>query len=213
MPVPIAHPSPGPDSKMPGRPRCEQTCEAIRAAAMDILTEKGFLGLTMEEVATRAGASKATVYRWWSSKGELLVDAFFTRVAPQLGFPDTGSVRRDFVDQMKLVVAQMKGPNGKVLAALIAGAQMDEGLAEAVRKRWLAPRRAEGKKTIARAIARGELPAHADVEFLFDMLYSPLYFRLLVRHQPLTDEFVERIVDTVLGGLAPMPARSPRLKQ
>lgn len=196
------------ETRSPGRPRCGQTCDAIRDAALSLLEERGFLGLTVEEIASRAGASKATVYRWWSGKSALLVDAFFTRVSPQLGFEDTGSVRDDFVLQMTQLVKQMQGPNGKVLAALIAGAQMEEELAESVRTRWLNLRRAEGRKTVDRAITRGELPADIDLQLLFDLLYSPLYFRLLVRHQPLNEEFVVRIVDAVLSGLSLNSAKS-----
>lgn len=191
---------PGCEGRQPGRPRCEETCGAIREAALKVLEERGFMGLTIEEVAARAGAGKATVYRWWSGKGELIVDAFFAKVAPQLGFKDTGSLRGDFTQQMRLLVNQMRGPNGKVLAALIAGAQMDEALADAVRTRWITLRRAEGRKAVDRAVSRGELPKDVDVHFLFDLLYSPLYFRLLVRHQPLTEELADRIVDAVLDG-------------
>lgn len=188
--------------RTPGRPRCEHTCEALRQAALDIIEKKGFLGLTVEAIAAQAGASKATVYRWWSGKSELLVDAFFTKISPDLKFPETGSLRTDCVAQMRMLVEQMNGPNGKVLASLLAGAQMDEGMADAVRTRWLALRRVEGRKVIDRAIARGELEATIDTDFLFDLLYSPLYFRLLLRHRPLTDDLVEKIVDAVLRGIS-----------
>lgn len=198
----------GTPERGPGRPRCEHTCAAIRDAALAILEERGFLGLTVEAIAARAGAGKATVYRWWNGKSDLLVDAFFTKVSPQLAFPDTGTLRGDFVEQMRLLVKQMQGPNGKVLAALIAGAQMDDAMATAVRDNWITLRRAEGRKAVDRAIVRGELATDTDVQFLFDLLYSPLYFRLLVRHQPLTDELAERIVDAVLGGLV-RPSRRP----
>jgi len=191
------------EPRSPGRPRCEHTCEAIREAALSLMEERGFVGLTVEEIAARAGASKATVYRWWTGKAALVVDAFFAKVSPHMGFTDTGSVRTDFIQQMRHVVRQMNSPNGRVLASLVAGAQIDEALAEAFRSRWLRLRRDEGMTAVRRGVERGELREGVDTEFLFDMLYSPLYFRLLVRHQPLTDAVVEQIVDAVLGGLAP----------
>lgn len=203
-------PSPTPPAsqpRLPGRPRCEETCFAIRDAALTLLAERGFAALTIEEIAQRAGSSKATVYRWWSGKGELVVDAFFAKMFAVVPFPDTGSIRGDFLEQMRIMVSELRGPNGKVLAALLATAQMDEVLAESVRTRWIARRRAEGQKTVDRAIARGELAAGADLQLLFDMLYSPIYFRLLLRHQPITEEFAEQIVNIVLVGFAPPQAR------
>lgn len=194
---------PAEPARGPGRPRCGETCSAIRDAALEILAERGFVALTIEEVASRAGASKATVYRWWPGKAALIVDAFFAKVIPALSFPDTGSIRTDVLQQMRQVVEQMNGPSGKALAALVAGAQMDEALAEGFRTRILTLRRAEGMKAVRRGIERGELPADIDGEFFFDMLYSPLYFRLLVRHQPLNAALVEQVVDLVLRGLQP----------
>jgi AcrR family transcriptional regulator len=176
---------------------------AIREAALTLLAERGFMGLTVEAIAQRAGASKATVYRWWSGKGELVVDAFFAKMVPRLPFPDTGSLRGDFLAQMRMVVHELNGPSGKTLAALLAGAQMDPALADSVRTRWIDRRRAEGRKTVDRAIARGELAPDTDLQLFFDLLYSPIYFRLLLRHEPLTEEFVESIVNVVFAGLAP----------
>lgn len=173
-----------------------------------MLEERGFLALTVEEIAARAGASKATVYRWWSGKAALIVDAFFNKVSPLLGFSDTGSLRSDFIQQMGHVVHEMNSSSGRVLASLVAGAQIDEALAEAFRTRWLKQRRDEGAHVLKRAVDRGELPPNLDREFVFDLLYSPLYFRLLVRHQPLTDELVARIVDTVFAGLKKTGGRS-----
>lgn len=186
----------------PGRPRCEETTLAIRTTALELLAERGFATLTIEEIAKRCGSSKATVYRWWSGKSELVVDAFFAKMFAVVPFPDTGSIRGDFLEQMRVMIAELNGPSGRVLAALLATAQMDEALAESVRTRWIARRKAEGQKTLDRAIARGEVSAGTDLQLLFDLLYSPIYFRLLLRHQPITEAFAEQIVDTVLKGFA-----------
>ncbi len=191
--------------RAPGRPRCNETSKAILDVTLKILREHGLGALTIEGVAHAAGVGKATVYRWWPNRGALAVDAFFVAVAPRVAFPDTGSLRGDFAAQIKRVIAEMNGPDGKVLASILAAAQMDEDVVEAFRTRWLAQRRAEGKLALERGVKRGELPQGIDTEFFFDLLYSPLYFRLMVRHQPLTQELAERILDVVLRGIRPAP--------
>jgi AcrR family transcriptional regulator len=170
---------------------------------LEMLRTQGLAAFTIEGLAAAAGVGKATVYRWWPTRGALVVDAFCAGVAPQLSFPDTGSLRGDFVAQMQKVIAEMNGPDGKVLTSILAVAQMDEEVAEAFRTRWLARRRSEGREALGRAMARGELPTDLDPEFFFDLLYSPLYLRLMVRHQPLTLELAERILDVCLRGLTP----------
>jgi AcrR family transcriptional regulator len=198
--APLSHPD---CSRAPGRPRCPETAQTILRVTLQILRAQGLTSFSIEGVAQAAGVGKATVYRWWPSRGALAVDAFCAGVAPQLAFPDTGSLRGDFLAQMHKVVAEMNGPDGKVLASILAVAQMDEEVAEAFRTRWLQRRRAEGREALGRAMARGELATDLDPEFFFDLLYSPLYLRLMVRHQPLTQEFAERVLDVCLPGLAP----------
>lgn len=195
-------------TRSPGRPRCHETAQTILRVTLELLRSQGLGAFTIEGVAHAAGVGKATVYRWWPTRGALAVDAFCAGVAPQLSFPDTGSLRGDFEAQMQKVIAEMNGPDGNVLRSILAVAQMDEEVAEAFRTRWLERRRAEGREALGRAMARGELAHDLDPEFFFDLLYSPLYLRLMVRHQPLTQEFAERILDVCLAGLQPGGARA-----
>jgi len=193
-----------PARRAPGRPRCEKACEAVRTAALELLDEAGWGGLTIEGVAERAGVGKATIYRWWTNKAALVVDAFFTRVSPQLEFPDTGTLRGDLVGQLRDVVREMLGPHGRLLTAIVSALPTDPALGEAFRARWVGRRRAEGMQVFDRAAARGELPADADRELLFDLLYGPLYFRLIVQYRPLREpRLAERLVDAVLYGASP----------
>ncbi|MGH7133111.1 MAG: TetR/AcrR family transcriptional regulator [Phycisphaerales bacterium] len=190
-------------ARLPGRPRCDETARSILKATFDLLKTHGLAALTIEGVAAKAGVGKATVYRWWPNRAVLAIDAFFAEMSPRIPFEDTGSVRGDFRAQMHRVVTEMNGRGGKVLASIVAAAQMDEDVAHAFRTRWLVPRRAEGMEAIKRGIERGELAADVDTEFLFDVLYSPLYFRLLIRHQPLTHEFADRVLTVGFAGLNP----------
>jgi hypothetical protein len=118
-------------------------------------------------------------------------------------------LRADFRQQLRLVVREMAGPNGRVLATLLACMQMDATLGEAFRTRWLAVRRSEGRMALERGIERGELPRGTDPSLVLDALYSPLHFRLLAGHAPLTTEFSDHLVDLVFDGLAAKrPAKS-----
>lgn len=195
-------------ARKPGRPRNEDCCRAIRDSAIDLLLEHGFADLTIESIAARAGVGKTTVYRRWPNKADLIVHAFFETVTPKVHFQDSGDIRADFRRQMRLVVKEMAGPNGRVLATLLGYMQSDAGLGEAFRTRWLAVRRAEGRQAIVRGIERGVLPATIDPDFVLDALYSPLHFRLLAGHGPLTTEYSDGIVDLVFDGLgAPRSAK------
>lgn len=195
-PTPLVPPRP------PGRPRSEHLCRAIRTAALDLLVKHGFSDLTIEAISARAKVGKATVYRRWPCKADLIVDAFFETVSPRVRFGDSGSLREDLRTQLRLVVREMMGPHGRVLATLLACMQLDEHLKEAFRTRWLELRRAEGRTAIQRGIDRGEIAASIEPDFVLDALYSPLYFRLMVGHQPLSVGYGDQLVDLVFDGLA-----------
>lgn len=202
--APSADPTP---TRKPGRPRSEDRCLAIRDATLELLVDNGFADLTIESIAARAGVGKATVYRRWPCKADLVVHAFFETVAPGMRIGDSGDIRADFRQQMRVIVREMAGPNGRVLATLLACMQMDPTLGESFRTRWLAVRRAEGRMAIERGVERGELPPGTDPTFVLDALYSPLHFRLLAGHEPLTTEFSDRLVELVFDGLQKKDAR------
>lgn len=197
--------------RKPGRPRSEDRCIAIRGAALALVVERGFADVTIESIAARAGVGKATVYRRWPCKADLIVHAFFETVVPLVRIQDSGDLRADFRQQLRLVVREMAGPNGRVLATLLACMQMDASLAESFRTRWLAVRRAEGRLAIERGVERGELPRGTDPDFVMDALYSPLHFRLLAGHGPLSTAFSDQLVELVFDGLqARLPPRGSK---
>lgn len=196
--------------RKPGRPRSEDCCRAIREAALSLVVEHGFAQVTVESIAARAGVGKATVYRRWPNKADLIVHAFFETVTARIQIKDSGDLRADFRQQMRLVVREMAGPNGRVLATLLACMQMDAGLAESFRTRWLAVRRAEGRLALLRGIERGDLQPGIDPDFVLDALYSPLHFRLLAGHGPLSTDFSDRLVELVFDGLSAARVRSAK---
>ncbi|MGL5941183.1 MAG: TetR/AcrR family transcriptional regulator [Waterburya sp.] len=185
-----------------GRPRSPETREKILKAAYEMLNEVGFMDLTIEGVAARAEVGKPTIYRRWQTKAALAMDAFLAAVNPEIAFPDTGSVIEDFREQMYKIVKLMNSPRGEVLASVIGCGQSNEELIAAFRDNWLTPRRNEAKKIFQQGVVRGELKEGIDAEVAIDALYSPLFYRLLLKHQPLTNEFVDELLDLVIKGLA-----------
>jgi AcrR family transcriptional regulator len=191
------------ETHRPGRPRSEKARNAILHATAELLLGPGLAGVSMDAVAERAGVSKATIYRWWPTKEALALDTLYEESArnrpPRR---DTGTVRGDLLALLqpwaRLVSSR---PYGRVIAALITKAQTDPAFAEQYRARFVEPRRDEARAVFARAIDRGELSPDTKVEVGLDLLYGPLYHRLLHGHAPLDDAFVRDVVDTTLAGL------------
>ena len=194
-----------------GRPRSEKARLAILEAATELLLVQGLSAVSMDAVAERAGVSKATIYRWWPTKESLALDALFNEwAAARPAARDTGSLRGDLLSLMRpWARLAASRPYGRVIAGLITEAQMDPAFAAEYRTRFVEPRREQGRVVFRRAIERGEIPADTKIEVALDMLYGPLYHRLLHGHAPLNDRFVRDVVDTALAGIAPgQPTRA-----
>jgi AcrR family transcriptional regulator len=200
IPGPVAHPAAAGPAKR-GRPRSEQADRAILAAATELLAEGGLGGMSMEEVAARAGVSKATVYRRWSSRGALALDAFLAEFTEQQPLPDTGTFRGDLLSALRGWIRSVtRTPAGRMLAGLVAEAQQDPALAAAWRKQVIEPLRAKNTILVQRAIQRGEIPPDTDPDVILDMMFGAAYHRLLQGHRPLTDQFARRVVDLIVAG-------------
>ena len=187
--------------RAPGRPRSEESRQAILRSTLKLLKEAGFPQLSIEAIAADAEVSKATVYRWWPTKATLVADAFAASAEEELQFPNTGSVRKDVSLQMRQVVGVFRSQRGKIVAALLGGGQSDPELIAAFRDRFLWPRRRQAYQTLQRGIDRGELPAGIDMDLTLDSLYGPIYMRFLIRHDELDERFVDDLCELVLSGV------------
>jgi AcrR family transcriptional regulator len=193
-----------------GRPRSATSQKAILATAIEILLEQGLSSMSMDDLAKRAGVSKATIYRWWASKELLALDALATEWA--LPTPsselDTGSLRGDLLARLHPWLHQLnQKPYVRIIAGLVAQTQTDPEFARLYRERFVAPRRDETRILLLRAIDRGEIAADTNLEVTLDLLYGPIYHRLLHGHAPLNDRFAGQVIDAVIaaiscGGLA-----------
>ena len=186
-----------------GRPRCEVTRKRILEAALESLDEVGFASTTTDLIAERAGASKATIYRWWPTKAALLLEALRDVVAQELPFPDTGDLKEDVQQQLRNFAELLTGRRSGVLKSFVAAAQSDPEVAEAFRTVWVIPRRISARAVLEKHQQEGRLPAGVDLELLMDLLYGPLYYRLLAGHGPLSAAYADAITDLALTGLVP----------
>lgn len=177
-------------------------------AALELFRERGYTALTVDSVAAQAGVSKATIYRWWSNKAAILIEAFLASVEPDVGFSDSGSLREDLVAQTSSLARVLGDPDlGSLVVALLGEAQHDVDLAAAFRDHWQSPRRAAGLVVVNRAKERGEIRADVDSELVLDGVYGPLYLRLLFGHAPLDERSLRELIEQVLNGLLrPTPA-------
>ena len=181
----------------PGRPRSEKARKAVIRSTLALLKRTGFHELSVEAVAAHAGVGKATVYRWWANKGELVIDAFVSAVEKELRLPSAGPVLQSIHVQMRRWAAIFRSPLGQIVAAVIGAGQSEPEILEAFRSHWVEPRRVEARRLLGQAITNGEIRADLDPDTILDLLYGPLYIRLLLKHAPLNKQFVDTVFEIV----------------
>jgi AcrR family transcriptional regulator len=199
-----------------GRPRDERADRAILAAALELMAEQGVRDLRMDDVAERARVGKATIYRRYRSKDELVTAAVAALVS-EITIPDTGSTRRDLLGLMHSAAEVYSGSlEAAVLPGLVDAMRRDGRLARAVREGFLAQRRAALRAVLERGVERGDLRADIDFEFALDVLGGPIFYRLLITGGPIDRELADGVVELVLRGFAPAaptPEQSQRPKK
>ena len=196
-----AEAGPAETSRRPGRPRSEQAEQAIIEATLDLFAERGFEGVCVEAVAARAGVGKATIYRRWPNKEELLLAALGSMKSP---FPEpTGSVRDDLVAQLTVMCADRADPRKARRYALLLGeGQKYPRLMARYKETVVGPRHDAIRDVIRRGIGAGELRADADVEIALLALTGTVMAKEKAADGSLNGGFAARIVDELLLGLA-----------
>jgi AcrR family transcriptional regulator len=178
--------------------RDENARLAVLHAADDLLVERGFGGVTIEGIAARAGVAKQTIYRWWPSKVDVLLDTLVDDASRQLVVPDTGSAIDDTRRYLRVLARFLtREPAGKVLLALLGEAQHDAEMAGVFRHRYLDPQREREREMLKRGMAAGQLPAALDVDAALDALSGPIVYRALTG-APIPRTFVDGLVADIL---------------
>jgi len=173
-----------------------------------LLEEVGFDRLSIEGIAHRAGVAKTTIYRWWSNKGVLAIEAFLTAVSPKLAFPETASTVADLRAQVHRVARMYRGKTGRIIRELVALSQADPDTCRAFVEGYTKPRYRDGAARLQRGIDQGELRPDLDIDIALDAIYGPIWHRLLLRHGAIDAAYVDRHLDMVLQGIA-RPASRP----
>ena len=197
----MADDSPSPP-RARGRPRDEGAREAVLRAAAVLLDEGGLTAVTMDRLAARTGVGKPTIYRSWPNAHAVALDALLRNAALAPSTKQSAAPLKDLRRQLRRIAALFATPTGRSVALMIAAAQSETELAKVFRHRFMLASREEGRRLLARAIEAGEVRADIDTEAGLDLIYAPLFFRLLVGHGALDRRFVDAVLDHALAGLA-----------
>jgi AcrR family transcriptional regulator len=191
--------------------RASRRREAILDATRELLARVGVQGLTVEGVAARAGVAKTTIYRRWRSKDELALAVLIDMVEQFVSVPDLDDTHDElvaFVDSAVRILGTTL--MGRVMQGLVSDLAADPELARAFRERVVATRVAEVHRLVERGIKRGDLRPDTDRELMHEMLFGPVYYRLMLSGAPLDDGLARRVVDAVLPAFASQPLASQR---
>jgi AcrR family transcriptional regulator len=189
--------------RKPGRPRSERAERAILDAALDLFAESGAGGVCIEAVAARAGVGKATIYRRWPGKEDLLLEAFATIKSP-LPEPRGESVRDDLVAMLQVMCQDAADPRwiGRYSLLLGEGSKYPK-LMERYKATVIEPRREMVRSVLRRGIATGELRPDVDVEVAMAMINGSVIVHSRHDVAAITPDYPDRVVDEILRGLAP----------
>jgi AcrR family transcriptional regulator len=182
--------------------RSERARQAVLEAVDDLLVERGFAGVTIEGIAARAGVAKQTIYRWWPSKVDILMDAFVDDMAQHLTPPDQGDLGSELRTHLsRLANFLTRTDPGAVFRALAGQAQHDPEMAARFRADCLSHQRVLDTLPLRRGIERGELPPDMDLDLAVDQLVGPIYYRVLVTGEHVPPAFTDALVHQFLTRL------------
>ena len=184
-----------------GRPRSAEARAAILRAARALLDDGGIAAVTMEGVASRAGVGKPTVYRWWPDRHAVARAALMEAAAPAAPARRSRSALPALQQQLQAFAQAFSTTAGRNVAMMIAASDGETELSKAFRNHFVLARREEGRVLLREAIANGELRRGLDIDAALDLLFGPLFFRLLMGHAPLDAVFVKQLFKDALLGL------------
>ncbi|TAU30426.1 TetR/AcrR family transcriptional regulator [Rhizobium ruizarguesonis] len=188
-----------------GRPPSAAAQRLALAAAHEILMAEGFGRMTIEAVAARSGVGKPTIYRSWANAQELAMAALLVNRLPEAEVGG-GTAQAALGAQMSGLVTAFASTRGRQITMALAAADPESEFTKAFRNQVILSSRNAGRVILEEALARGEIVPPLDMEALLDMIYGPVFFRLLVGHRPVSPEFGDAIVRTALRAVAPSGA-------
>lgn len=184
-----------------GRPRDRRINQAALDAALAVLDEAGYGGLTFEAVARQAETTKPAIYRRWPSRQRLVLAALGRRLG-EVRAPDTGCTLCDLDECLKVFLAAFRRMPPGVIGPLFADCARDRALRTTFMRTLFDPPRAAVRETLERALARGDLRPDTDIELVLDLVGSLVHYRALFGHAPTSNAQIGRAVETLLQGVA-----------
>ena len=191
--------SPPPAGRRPGRPRSEAAATAVLDAAWRLSAVAGLRGATMQAIAAESGVSKMTIYKWWPSRLELLIDAYLRQATLLLPLSEETPPRDAIRDHAQRYVAALRGDLGRVQLAVLAECWAEHGDAGVFVERYLSIRRALGVRVIRRGQREGSIAGARPAEALYDQIYGTIFYRCQFGLAGLTRPFASALVGSVLG--------------
>ena len=186
----------------PARPsgaRAEAREQALLDAALELLMEVGYDRMSMDALAERARAGKATIYRHWSGKAEVVVEAVRRRKSEHLDAPvDTGSLRGDLLSALERIGHSVSDEDAALLAGVMSAMRSDPVLAELMRTQVFGNRWGVFDRIVDHAVRRGELPPGSTADLVHEVLPALVLTRLVITGEPVTGEFAAHVVDDVV---------------
>ncbi|MFY2564467.1 TetR/AcrR family transcriptional regulator [Corallococcus terminator] len=184
--------------------RSGRSHQAILKAVVELVGEQGYARLTIEAIAARAGVGKQTIYRWWPTKGALVLDAFAALAGEAAALPDTGNLAVDLKTVLRATVVELCEPRFEVPSrALTAESQLDPVLARQFVDTLLRPSLEVTKERLRAAQRAGQVAQGVDLDVAVELLFGPLFHRWLLRTAPLTREYADTVVDYAVAALRP----------
>jgi AcrR family transcriptional regulator len=203
---PAERPKPSAESKPPrGRPRSEHSHEAILDSVLRVLEAEGYGALTIEGVARHAGVGKQTIYRWWKCKAELVLEAYANHAASKLPVPDRGSLRADLEAFLSAGFKRLTEISGPIMRGLMADAVHDDEFRAVLQSAFLGKRTEALKQIFERGMARGELAPATDLDFACELIFGPMWYRLLLQHAKLDARFARQLTASVMAAVQGCP--------
>ena len=189
-----------PVKRKPGRPRSASAIanDRILDAVFELLQTQSVRDLQIQEVCRKAGVSKPTIYKWWPTKAAMVMAMFEQRMVQRLPPIESLSAEQLIRVAVPGLIRLFNGPFGKVAAEMIAAGQSEPAVLREFRDRYVLKRRKVAVKALEEAYAAREMKRSVDPELLLDLIFGPIYFRLLVKHQPLNQAFGKDLLDFVL---------------
>ena len=189
-------PSPGTPTR--GRPRDPRTRAAILAAARDLLGRGGLTAVTIEAIAQKAGVSRPTIYRYWPNAPAVAMAAFLEATGADEAAKSPRTALAGLRAQLHALADAFAAPTGRSVAAMVAAAQSETELAKAFRNEFIARNRDATRALLERCVADRSIVEPKDMDLTLDLIFGPLFYRLLMGHAPITRAFVDQLLGAVV---------------